>query len=516
MNIKEAKEEIIHTVQAYTAKDEEGNYRISSRRQRPLLLIGPPGIGKTAVMEQAAAQCEVGLVAYTITHHTRQSAVGLPLVEKKVYGGKEYTVTEYTMSEIIAAVYEQMELTGKQEGILFIDEINCVSETLAPTMLQFLQCKTFGNHKIPQGWVIAAAGNPSEYNKSARELDMVTLDRVRCIQVEADVNVWREYAQSANIHGAVLSYLEVKPQNFYHMEAKGEERQFVTARGWEDLAELLREYERMNIPVTEDVIGEYLQCPAIAEDFASYYRLYRRYQGDYPMGEVLDGTMDLARRQKMKEKLQQARIDERLGAVQLLLSGIHGTLSQYEAKKKTLDRLHQKLTTLKTWGEGRKEQEAQVIFAEFIRQQEYAVQTRRQAGVLGEEEEKTEERCLRTLRRAAYQVKEQRSQDWQEGFEVFKEEFQRELSGLRKKEGEIAAAIDRALEFVEEVWGEGQEMLVFLTDLTRSADSGKYLQYHPCPRYFAHSGLLMVQEQEEKLRRQLEKIYPMGDIPPIR
>ena len=58
MNIKEAKEEIIHTVQAYTAKDEDGNYRILPRRQRPLLLIGPPGIGKTAVMEQAAAQCQ--------------------------------------------------------------------------------------------------------------------------------------------------------------------------------------------------------------------------------------------------------------------------------------------------------------------------------------------------------------------------------------------------------------------------------------------------------------------------
>ena len=105
MNIKEAKEEIIHTVQAYMAKDEEGRYRIPPRRQRPLLLLGPPGIGKTAVMEQAAAQCGVGLVAYTITHHTRQSAVGLPLVEKKRYGGREYTVTEYTMSEIIASVY---------------------------------------------------------------------------------------------------------------------------------------------------------------------------------------------------------------------------------------------------------------------------------------------------------------------------------------------------------------------------------------------------------------------------
>ena len=71
-------------------------------------------------------------------------------IEKKMYGGQEYSVTEYTMSEIIASIYEKMEKTGFEEGILFIDEINCVSETLAPTMLQFLQCKTFGNHAIPK------------------------------------------------------------------------------------------------------------------------------------------------------------------------------------------------------------------------------------------------------------------------------------------------------------------------------------------------------------------------------
>ncbi len=54
-------------------------------------------------------------------------------------------MTEYTMSEIIASVYDKMEQTGNSEGILFLDEINCVSETLAPAMLQFLQGKTFGN-----------------------------------------------------------------------------------------------------------------------------------------------------------------------------------------------------------------------------------------------------------------------------------------------------------------------------------------------------------------------------------
>mgnify|MGYP002539753914 CR=1 FL=1 len=76
MNIQEAKKEICNTLRAYLAKDEEGYYIYPLVRQRPILLIGPPGIGKTAIMEQAAAECNVGLVSYTITHHTRQSAVG--------------------------------------------------------------------------------------------------------------------------------------------------------------------------------------------------------------------------------------------------------------------------------------------------------------------------------------------------------------------------------------------------------------------------------------------------------
>ena len=173
MNIKDAKNELLHTIQVYTRKDAHGRYLMPAVRQRPLLLIGPPGIGKTAIMEQVAKECEIGLVSYTITHHTRQSAVGLPVIVKKNFQGKEYSITEYTMSEIIASVYEKMEQTSCKEGILFIDEINCVSETLVPTMLQFLQNKTFGTHPVPKGWIIAAAGNPVEYNRSAREFDIL-------------------------------------------------------------------------------------------------------------------------------------------------------------------------------------------------------------------------------------------------------------------------------------------------------------------------------------------------------
>jgi len=90
MNIKKAKEEIKYAIQAYLAKDEFGEYRIPAVRQRPVLLMGAPGIGKTAVMEQVARECGVALVSYSITHHTRQSAIGLPFISKKEYGGKEY------------------------------------------------------------------------------------------------------------------------------------------------------------------------------------------------------------------------------------------------------------------------------------------------------------------------------------------------------------------------------------------------------------------------------------------
>ena len=135
MNIKKAKEQIKSAMTAYFTKDSLGNYVIPIEKQRPVFLVGPPGIGKTAIMEQIASELGVGLLSYSMTHHTRQSAIGLPYISHKEYAGKEYSITEYTMSEIIASIYELMESSGVQEGILFLDEVNCVSATLSPLML---------------------------------------------------------------------------------------------------------------------------------------------------------------------------------------------------------------------------------------------------------------------------------------------------------------------------------------------------------------------------------------------
>ena len=55
MNISEAKEQVLYTMEAYSAKDECGNYLLSPEEQRPLFLMGPPGIGKTAIVKQVGS-----------------------------------------------------------------------------------------------------------------------------------------------------------------------------------------------------------------------------------------------------------------------------------------------------------------------------------------------------------------------------------------------------------------------------------------------------------------------------
>ena len=320
MDIKRAKQEIKDSIEAYLAKDEFGEYLIPAIRQRPILLMGAPGIGKTQIMEQIARECKVGLVSYTITHHTRQSAVGLPFIKEKTFGSESFSVTEYTMSEIIASVYEKMEKTGLKEGILFIDEINCVSETLAPMMLQFLQGKTFGNQKVPEGWVIVTAGNPPEYNKSVREFDVVTLDRIKRIDVQPDFEVWKEYAYEQGIHPAVISYLELRRKNFYRMENTVDGRIFATARGWEDLSRLIQVYETLGKDVDREVVCQYIQHPMIAKDFAAYLALYNKYKTDYAVEELLQGKWT----QITIQKIRNASLDEHLSLVGLL----NGKLSQ--------------------------------------------------------------------------------------------------------------------------------------------------------------------------------------------
>lgn len=449
MNIKEAKQEIINTVKAYLCKNAEGEYRIPAIRQRPVLLMGPPGIGKTQIMEQIASECGIGLVSYTITHHTRQSAVGLPMIKTEEFDGKEYSVTEYTMSEIISGVYKAVKEQGHREGILFIDEINCVSETLIPTMLQFLQCKTFGNQKVPDGWIIVAAGNPPEFNRSVREFDMVTYDRLRVINIDADLEVWREYAREREIHNAILSYLDIRPQNFYSVMADVDGLKFVTARGWEDMSSLMYVYEELGISINAGVVGEFLHNEDIAEDFAAYYVLYNKYRDDYGINNILAGnaTSDIYRR------MINADYDERLTVVNLLLDTLNKHFKYAAELKADTD----------SWYKSIKER----------------IKAGEDEGVIDKE----------------------------------KAEFSKQAEKLDSVEEQTLAKLENAFDFLEgskqeiskeDIGKLDQEMLIFVTGLTTGKESSSFLLVNPCDRYKSYSAMYLKGGRRNQLLKEME------------
>ena len=535
MNIKEAKEVIIHTVQAYLDKDETGEYTIPPERQRPILLMGPPGIGKTAIMEQVAQECGIGLVSYTITHHTRQSAIGLPYISKKKYGDREYSVTEYTMSEIIASVYDQIEASGVKEGILFLDEINCVSETLAPTMLQFLQYKTFGSHRVPDGFIIVTAGNPPQYNKSVRDFDIVTLDRLRRIDIEEDFAAFKEYASRVGIHGSVMAYLGIRSNHFYSIRTEVEGRHFVTARGWEDLSRTIQVYEKRRLPVNEGLAVQFLQDPEIARSFSAYYDLYVKYQDIYRVPDILEGRffpggetegtsgaeggaaeaidIDPVRIQEM----QDAPFDEKLSLISLLIDALGKLFLECAREKKLQEMLLRELgqvrSVLKNAGaQDGHDRDSRYLAADTIRDMSGRIrrglQNKKDAGIpVSREEERTQRMTCKALDELEKILREKVMsgehlepkmqfallRDW------FASREQERQSRIRRTD----SCLNNTFRFLSRIYGEGQEMVLFLTELSAGYYSLQFINEHGNESYFRYNRMLLLRDRRDALRDQV-------------
>ena len=497
MNIKQAKQEILNTLKAYLTKDSLGNYLIPTVRQRPVLLMGPPGIGKTQIMEQIAAETGVGLVAYTITHHTRQSAIGLPFIEKRSFNGEVFTVTEYTMSEILASVYQLMESTGLREGILFLDEINCVSETLSPMMLQFLQCKTFGNQRLPEGWLIVAAGNPPEYNKSVRDFDVVTLDRVKRIDVSENFAVWKEYAYRKGIHGAVISYLDIKKDNFYRIETTVDGLQFATARGWEDLSELILAYEQLEIKVDRGVVEQYIQISRIAKDFANYLELYYKYQRTYNVDAVLKGNWPAI----TELELRAAPFDEKLSVMGLITSRLAEAARNTRRQDAVTTAVHGELKRFKA----RMDENADPIASleDAVSALNLSLKKDKEAGRLDREVRDLVMRQINILEDYRAKLSRDDVTDSAEAMSAVKEWFGAEVEKRSELGNAAGEEFDNAFRFLENTFGQGQELVIFVTEITAGYDTSWFVENFGCDAYFRHNRELLFDDTRRRIHSKI-------------
>ena len=501
MNIKQAKEHIKNAVKLYLKKDAYGEYRIPVVRQRPVFMLGSPGIGKTAIMEQIAQELGIALVSYSMTHHTRQSALGLPFITHKNYKGVEFDISEYTMSEIIASVYEVMEQSGIEEGILFLDEINCVSETLAPSMLQFLQYKVFGRHKVPDGWVIVTAGNPPEYNKSVREFDVVTMDRMKLVEVEADYATWKEYALRQGIHNAVTTYLDMKKNDFYRVETTVGGKSYVTARGWEDLSATMLLCEEEGLAVDETLVAQYLHNDRIVKEFTAYYELYNKYKKDYKVEEILAGTNSA----QVVERARIAKFDERLSLLGMLLDRLESEMKENLERSDYLTDLMRLLKIIRTLCEKDAEKGVEEQIAEQIQNREKLLASMANAGTLSAEDRRRHRAVIRFLETAARKLRAG-SYDEAAAFALIREDFDAEVAGMKEENGRIQARLHNLFAFSEVAFMDGNEVLVLVTELTVNAYSARFIGLYGSADYQRHNEDLMLHERQDDIMKEIEAL----------
>ncbi len=497
MNIKDAKEQIKNAVTAYLTKDELGRYIIPPHKQRPVFLMGPPGIGKTAIMEQIASELGIGLLSYSMTHHTRQSALGLPLIKHTTYQGKEYDVSEYTMSEIIASVYDMMETSGIQNGILFLDEINCVSETLTPIMLQFLQYKVFGKHEVPAGWIVVTAGNPPEYNHSVREFDIATWDRLKRVDVDPDFEAWKEFAYVSGVHNAIMTYLEIKKGNFYKVETTVDGKSFVTARGWDDLSQMIQLYEQHKIPVDERLISQYLQNRQIAQDFSVYYDLYLKYKSDYQIQEILSGRAS----GEIKARARRAKFDERYALLGLLLNAVMAEMRKAVETEDILSELLKLLKEKKPYMTTR--ESAAAALHELYRREREAYDNGISAKSLSREKQTQLIRIMQLLQKESELVQKSASE---QPFEVIKRDFNRRVAGFQQTAQDVSASTSNMFRFGDEVFPGGQELTILVTELTVNPYSARFISEYRVEEYFIHDKELLFHQRQIDILSEIKSL----------
>lgn len=218
-------------------------------------------------------------------------------------------------------------------------------------------------------------------------LDAVTLDRVRLMRIEPDLQAWQAYAARTGVHPAIRAYLRLRPEDFYIAE----ETSIVTPRSWCDLSGMLQTLERAGEAAGKLLFEQYLQCEAVCERFSLYYALCANVSRSFQLDRVLfEGDCSAA------AHFSAAPFDEALCCAELLSQRLSQLHREADAARSRADRLRYFIDAARREPEANLARSCQTL----LERRERALQVRKDVGALPPEEE-AQENALHGLIRSA-------------------------------------------------------------------------------------------------------------------
>ncbi|MDQ3343752.1 MAG: MoxR family ATPase [Actinomycetota bacterium] len=236
---------------------------------RPPMLWGPPGIGKSSLIAQFAAELGMPCVSLLGTQLAAEDLIGVP----QIVDGK----SRFCPPEMIAQT---------EPYVLFLDEINGSKHDVQKGFYSLILNQSIGSYTMPKGSIVIGAGNRSTDSAIVRPMSSALLNRMIHLHLQASPADWLVWAAANDIHPWVLGYLTQRPHDLWVNPPKTEEP-FSTPRSWHALSDILHSFR--GAPSEDDLraVAYGTVTASHAGTFIGYTKTLRHA---YTLDAILKGT----------------------------------------------------------------------------------------------------------------------------------------------------------------------------------------------------------------------------------
>ena len=245
------------------------------KRQRPLFLWGPPGIGKSELVADITAELGGAMIDLRLGQMEPTDIRGIPFYNKD-NGKMDWAEPIDLPSEEYAAQYPIV--------VLFLDEMNASAPSVQAAAYQLILNRRIGKYFLPKNVVMVAAGNRESDKGVTYRMPTPLANRFIHQEMKCDFASWQEWAVNKNIHKDVVGYLSFAKQDLYDFDAKSASRAFATPRSWTFVSELLEDEDGDDDTIMNLIAG------TVGEGLAVKFMAHRKIAGRMPKPEdILSG-----------------------------------------------------------------------------------------------------------------------------------------------------------------------------------------------------------------------------------
>ncbi len=186
----------------------------------PVMLWGPPGVGKSQIVMQIGQRHELPVIDIRLSQMEPSDLRGIPF--------KQGDKVEWAVPSILPDATAHGEA-----GILFLDEINSAAPSVSAAAYQLILDRRLGKFQVPDGWAIFAAGNRQGDRGVTYAMPAPLANRFSHYEIELNLDDWVAWAYRHTIDERIIGFLRFRPELLFDFDPAHNPAAFPSPRSWE-------------------------------------------------------------------------------------------------------------------------------------------------------------------------------------------------------------------------------------------------------------------------------------------